>query len=428
MINTIKTVAILGSGGTVGSLTGGLIAQHGINVYMLSRTQASAEKGLKRAIKQARSEVIQNKITCGDYDGMLQEALGKADLVIESVTEDLPIKQHIYEMVDKYRRDDTIIGTTTSSLPLNSLPIGRSQSFRRHFMSTHFYNPPGKMTACEIASTPDTDKEVYEFIKTFLEKKLRRAIIPTNPIAGFAGNRIAFLLFNRITSLAVEYGVEMMDYLIGPYTGRLMAPLATLDLVGLDIHKAIVESLYKNTHDQMHHSLVLPDYINKMLTNGMLGNKTPEAGGFYKKLISGKFVYIDPETCEYIPAIYPHVVFVEKAKHQIHMGLYKEAFETILTAHSREAEIVKDILCVYVSYAYGLIGEVTEKTDGIEGIDKVMSYGFNWAAPSLVVKMMGGKDKMAELIDKKGFQVPDGLKEASMERKIASSGRYFPAR
>ena len=424
MINKIKTVAILGSGGTIGSLTGGLIAQNGIDVYFLSRTKAGAEKGLKRAVKQARSEVIANNITCGDYDTMLAEAVGKADLIIESVAENLQIKQQVYEMIDEHRRDDTIIGTTTSSLPLDSLPADRSESFRKHFMSTHFYNPPGKMLACEIASTRDTDKAVYDFVKTFLEKKLRRVVIPTKPVAGFAGNRIAFLLFNRITSMAVEYGVEMMDYLIGPYTGRLMPPLATLDLVGLDIHKAIIDSLNKNTNDEMHHSLVLPEYINKMIDANKLGNKTPENGGFYKKLLSGKFVYLDPNTCEYISAIYPHVAFVEKAKYQIHMGMYRDAFDTILSASSREAEIVKDILCVYVAYSYGRIGEVTES---IQGIDKVMSHGFHWAAPSLTVEMLGGRDCVMELLDKKGFQVPQGLKEVSDEKKDVGFGKYFLA-
>ncbi len=428
MSDKIKTVVIMGSGGTVGSLTGGLCAQQGLDVYFLSRTQASAERGLKRAVKQARSEVIGNNITCGDYDTMLAEVLGKADLIIESVAEDINIKQQVYEMIDEHRRDDAIIGTTTSSLPLDSLPVARSESFRKHFMSTHFYNPPGKMLACEIASTCDTDKKVYDLIKTFLEKKLRRVVIPTKAVAGFAGNRIAFLLFNRITSLAAEYGVEMMDYLIGPYTGRLMAPLATLDLVGLDIHKAIIDSLNENTNDEMHHSLVLPDYINRMIERNMLGNKTPDNGGFYKKLLSGRYVYLDPETCEYIPAIHPHVAFVEKAKYQIHMGMYREAFETILTAHSREAEIVKDILCVYIAYSYGRIGEVTELDDGIEGIDKVMSYGFNWAAPSHIVEMLGGRDCAMELLDKKGFQIPAGLKDSSNEKMMTGFGKHFLAR
>ena len=110
------------------------------------------------------------------------------------------------------------------------------------------------MLACEICGQSKTYPAVVDFLANFLETRLRRVVIPVKPTAGFLGNRIAFLLFAHITKLAAKHGVEMMDYLIGPYTGRQMPPLATIDLVGLDIHKAIIESLYNNTEDEMHHT------------------------------------------------------------------------------------------------------------------------------------------------------------------------------
>lgn len=429
MGDTIRNVVVLGSSGTIGSLTGGIIAQKGIKVYFLSRTLEGAKRGLKRAIEQARSEVVSRYIECGDYDHLLESALQEADLIIESVTEHIDIKRNVYQMVEKYRRPDTIVGSTTSSLPLTALAEGRSENFRRNFLSTHFYNPPGKMLACEITGTTDTDPHTYNFMKDFLEKALGRVVIPVNNISGFVGNRIAFLLFNRITALAEEHGVETMDYLIGPYTGRLMPPLATLDLVGLDIYKAIIKSLYENTDDEMHAFFVLPDYINKMSERGCLGNKTPTKGGFYKRLESGKSVFCDPATCDYVPAVEPHIAFVEKAKNLIHLGLYREAFEVIRTARCKEADIVMDILCTYIAYSYSRIGEVTERELGIDGINKVMSFGFNWAAPSLIVGMLGGEESVIQLLEEKGFEVPDFLKnrgEAGWQ--IPNAGKYFVAR
>jgi 3-hydroxyacyl-CoA dehydrogenase len=259
---SIKNVVVLGASGTVGSLTGGIIAQQGIKVYFLSRTLKGSKNGLERAMSQARSEVISRYIECGDYEHMLEEALHKADLIIESVTEDLEVKRKIYKMVERYRDTDTIVSSTTSSLPLDALVEGRSDSFKKNFMSTHFYNPPGKMLACEITKTEWTDPQVYDLVQQFLEERLRRKVIHVNNIAAFAGNRIAFVLFNEITALAHEYGVEIMDYLLGPYTGRLMPPLATIDLVGLDIHRAIIHSLKLHTNDYLHDTLVMPDYIN----------------------------------------------------------------------------------------------------------------------------------------------------------------------
>lgn len=429
MVNAVKTVVVLGASGTVGSLAGGLIAQQGIKVYFLSRTLENAKAGLKKAIAQARSEVVSRHIECGSYDHSLESALSEADLIIESITEEVEAKQHIYKLIERYRRDDTIVGTTTSSLPLDVLIEGRSDGFKKHFLSTHFYNPPGKMLACEITGTEYTDNGIYEFVKEFLEKDLERAVIPVKNVPGFAGNRIAFVLFNKITALAQEYGVELLDYLIGPYTGRLMPPLATIDLVGLDIHKAIVRSLQDHTDDQMHDTLVIPGYIACMIDSGFLGRKTK--AGFYRRLENGQNVYFDPQTNEYVPAIDPHIGFVEKAKAQIHLGKYDLAFDVIKNAKGSEAEIVMDILCMYVAYSYSLIGEVCVPEDGINGIDKVMAYGFNWAPPSVIMTILGGPEGVSEMLDKKGFAVPESLKNgAAGDRNfsIMNSGKFFVAR
>jgi 3-hydroxyacyl-CoA dehydrogenase len=423
----IRTVAVLGASGTIGSLAGGLMAQNGLKVYFLSRTKQGSERGLQKAIAQARSEIIARNVVCGDYEHLLAEALGEADWVVEAVTEETNIKRRMYEQVEAHRKPQIIISSTTSSLPLSALVHGRSREFKTHFLSTHFYNPPGRMPACEITGIDDTDPDIVEFMQDFLTKRLRRVVIPVKNMPAFAGNRIAFVLFSRITTLAREFGVEMMDYLIGPYTGRLMPPLATLDLVGVDIHKAVVDSLNTNTDDAMHSWLAVPGYINTMIQKKLLGNKT--RGGFYKKLESGKCVFLDPVSCNYTPAIEPHVAFVEKAKHLIRMGIYKEAFETILAAQGREADVVKDMLCAYVAYAYSLVGEVTDSRMGIEGIDKVMSYGFHWAAPSVIVELLGGNDAAVRMLTDRGFVIPEALKNGLKSKlNIINSGKYFAAK
>jgi 3-hydroxyacyl-CoA dehydrogenase len=427
MVDEIKTVVVLGASGTVGSLSGGLIAQNGIRVYFLSRTEEGSRRGLDKAIGQARSEVIGRNVVCGDYEHLLGEALEKADWVLEAVAEDVDIKRGLYDQVEAGMRPDAVVSSTTSSLPLSGLVEGRSETFRRHFLSTHFYNPPGRMLACEVTGQRDTDPEVVQFMAGFLADRLGREVIPVKDSAGFAGNRIAFVLFARITALVVEHGVELMDYLIGPYTGRLMPPLATLDLVGLDIHRAIVESLREHTDDGYHDWLVLPDYINRMIERGMLGNKT--RGGLYKKLESGKYMFVDPATCDYVPAIEPHVAFVEKAKHFIHMGQYREAFETILEARGSEADIVRDILCAYAAYAYSLVGTVTDSECGIEGIDRVMRYGFHWAGPSVILEMLGGGDAVSRMLEQREMDVPASLdRKRKSKLELLGAGKYFVAK
>lgn len=429
MVSELKAIVVLGAGGTIGSLAGGLLAQNGLQVYFLSRTREAAQKGLERAIAQARSEVIAQNIICGDYDSLLKDAVPRADWILECVAEDLSVKQAMYERLEPHRRPGTIVSSVTSSLVLEELPKGRSEDFQRHFLSTHFYNPPGKMSACELCGQSKTAPPVVEFMADFLHRRLRRTVIPVRPTAGFAGNRIAFLLLARITELAAEFGVEMMDYLIGPYTGRVMAPLATVDLVGLDIHKAIIQSLQSHTQDAMHSKLVLPAYLEKMIEQGCLGRKAKEKGGFYKRLESGQYEYIDPKTLTYIPAFSPHVRFVEEAKQLIHIGRYRDAFDHILKAEGTEADIVRQILATYIAYAYMLIGQVTEERYGIEGIDRVMSTGFNWASPSLLVYMLGGKERTANLLHSLHLEVPSSLlQDTACEQYPFNAGRYFPAR
>jgi 3-hydroxyacyl-CoA dehydrogenase len=181
---------------------------------------------MQKAISQARSELIAQNIVYGDYEHLVKDAVAEADWVVEAIAEDVGIKQQMYEQIEAYKKPQTIVSSTTSSLPLSELVKDRSAEFKKNFLSTHFYNPPGRMLACEITGIEETDHAVVDFMRDFLANRLRRAIIPVKNIPAFAGNRIGFVLFGRITLLAREFGVEMMDYLIGPYTGRLMGPLA----------------------------------------------------------------------------------------------------------------------------------------------------------------------------------------------------------
>src|SRR5260370_40650366 len=74
-----------------------------------------------------------------------------------------------------------------------------------------------------------------------------------------------------------------------------MAPLATVDLVGWDVHKAIVDNVHANCKDEAHDSFAMPAYMNAALAKGCMGDKTPESGGFYRR--AGKEIFVlDPKT------------------------------------------------------------------------------------------------------------------------------------
>lgn len=427
MKKKIKIVTVLGASGTIGSLIGGLLAQNGFKVYFLSRTLAGSKNGCSRAIIQARSKIITNNIICGDYEHLFEKACCKSDWILECVAEDVTVKRQMYEMVDACRKKDSIVSTVSSSLPLDVLSEGYSDSFCRHFLSTHFYNPPTKMAACELTGLSKTNPAIVNFMHDFLAQKLQRVVIRVKPVAALAGNRIAFLLFAQITELVEKFGTEMMDYLIGPYTGRLMAPLATIDLIGIDLYRAIIHNIQVYTDDSFYKYLSIPGYIDRMISKGFIGNKIPNKGGFYKKLENGKFIYYDPTLDDYIPSFGHCIQAVERSKSLIHIGLYKEAFKIILSSKNAEAEIVRKILSTYIAYAYTLVGQVTEEKYGILNIDRVMLSGFHWASPSLLVHMFGGAKPTIALINSIGIPVPKTLRNDSTGNKYNNFGKFFLA-
>ena len=80
-------------------------------------------------------------------------------------------------------------------------------------------------------------------------------------------------------------GIDYVDALLGPFTGRTMPPITTADFAGLDVHKAIVDNIYENTNDYVHEKFVLPDYVQKLIDQKKLGRKSGE--GLYKFIKNG---------------------------------------------------------------------------------------------------------------------------------------------
>ena len=106
-------------------------------------------------------------------------------------------------------------------------------------------------------------------------------MIRTADTPGFAGNRVGFKVLNEAAQLAEEHGPVLVERLVGPYTGRALTPLATVDLVGWDIHRAIVDNIHKHAPDEAHATLRLPGVHGASArAKGMLGNKS--GGGFFK--------------------------------------------------------------------------------------------------------------------------------------------------
>jgi 3-hydroxyacyl-CoA dehydrogenase len=427
----IDHVVVLGANGAMGYGSGALFTSVVPKVTFLARSKDKADQGLGAAIAAVRSSTVGNRVETGDYGTDFDVAVAKADLIFEAITEDFELKRELFARVDKLRRPDSIVATVTSGLSINALAEGRSDSFRKHFLGLHFFNPPNVIVGTELVAGKDTDKGLLDFIELYSEKKLGRKMIRTADRAGFAGNRVGFKVLNEAAQLAEEHGPLLIDRLVGPYTGRAMTPLATVDLVGWDIHRAIVDNIYKNAPDEVHATLRLPGYMAQLIEKGTLGTKS--GGGFFKTENKQTLV-LDPKSGSYRPASeikLPDLSYIKQIAALHRDGRYGEAMQAFAAAPGEYAALARKLVAGYISYAFHRVGEVTET---IAGIDDIMGFGFNWAPPSVLVDTLGLAATVKMIEDSK-LPVPGILANALTNGQTArfytnphgNIGRFFVA-
>ena len=427
---TIERVVVLGANGTMGYGSAALFTTAVPHVTFLARSKAKAEEGLAGALTQVRSPTVASRAETGDYSA-LESAIANADIIFVALTEDFEIKREMFDRVEKARPDDSIVATVTSGLSINALCEGRSDSFRKNFLGLHFFNPPNVITGTELIAGDDTDPAVVDFIDAFSRFRLGRDMVRAADTPAFAGNRVGFKVLNEAAQLAEQLGPVLVDRLIGPYTGRALTPLATIDLVGWDIHRAIVDNVHQNTADEAQATLKLPDYMATLMGKGVLGNKS--GGGFFKK--DGKTrLALNPTTGDYTPEseiALPDLGYIDEVAHLYSMARYKEGLQLFLSADGDEAAIARKVIAGYISYAFHRAGEVTAS---ITGVDTIMGAGFNWAPPSVLVDTMGVVAAVG-MIEQAGLPVPEILTKAAQKNdgskfydaRGANIGKYFVA-
>jgi 3-hydroxyacyl-CoA dehydrogenase len=408
-VRDIERVAVLGANGTMGSSSGGIFAQAGIPCLFFSRSLEKSRMGIENAVRQARSDVLREYMEPKTYEELERE-LPRCDWILEAVAEDLPLKKEYFRQVDRHRKKGSVVSTISSSLSITEMAEERSEDFKAHFMGVHFFNPPVKLLANELIFHPCNSSELKSSVERFCAKVLRRENVVANDTPGFAGNRIGFQFLNEAAIMAETHGVEKIDHLLGPHTGRALPPLATVDYVGLDVHREIVNNIFVHVKDERHDSFTLPRYMQEMIDKGMLGAKSGASGGFYRFTEKKERLALVPSKLRHEKASPVKDELVERVKLDIHDGNYRKAVDAIKKENSDEMPIIRHFILGYVSYSFSRIGEVTPREEGIHGIDKVMAYGFSWLPPSAWVDFFGGPRETARLLDRNRLPVPEYLK------------------
>jgi 3-hydroxyacyl-CoA dehydrogenase len=355
------------------------------------------------------------------------EAVGKADWIIEVIIENLKNKQSLMERIDSARSENAIVSTNTSGIPIHEIANGRTEGFKKHFLGTHFFNPPRYLKLLEVIPTGDTLPEVVDAISHFGEYRLGKGIVLAKDTPNFIGNRLGFGGGAFALHYILEKGltVEEVDAATGPAIGRpKTATFRLIDLVGVDVWEHVGSNLAPAIqHDEMAqqylNSKPATALIRDMVDKGRLGNKTKQ--GFYKEVRkedgSKEFWALDLGTFEYRPPEKPDVPSLKKAKG---MEDWQESLKFLLTADDKAGDLTRAMTYQGFAYASSVIPEIA---DTPRPLDDAMRWGFgHQAGPFETWDVLGVRD-IADCMEKTGFPPANWVKEM-LEKGVDTFYQY----
>ncbi len=430
MSRRITKAAVLGSG-IMGSGIACHLANIGLEVLMLDivprdlseeerkhpkARNRMADEALKAAIKSKPAplydKVFASRITTGNFEDDF-EKIKEADWVIEVVIERLDIKKQVFEKVDQYRKKGSLVTSNTSGIPIHLMMEGRSDDFKQHFCGTHFFNPPRYLRLLEVIPTPDTKQEVVDFLMHFGDVNLGKQTVLCKDTPAFIGNRIGVYAMGKIYQITREMGltIEEVDKLTGPAIGRPKSGTFRLgDLVGLDTAARVIQGIKENCPDDPQaQELTVPDFMQFLLDNNFLGNKTGQ--GFYKKTKEkdekGKSIILslDLEKMKYVPQ---KKVDFPSLKQSKQIDDLARRIKSFFQAEDKGAKLIRRSLLGLFSYASNRIPEIA---DHLYSIDDALRAGFGWEMGPFEYWDAIGVEKGIELAENLNEPIADWVKE-----------------
>jgi len=408
MLN-IKTVSVVGANGTMGATVAGLVAAFGnAKVFLICRKMEAAQQAVDVAANSVKADSVRARLIPKTYDDF-EDCVSQSDWVFESVAEDTGIKSQIYKRIADCAKPELIVTTGTSGFSINELAENFGDSLKSRYFGTHFFNPPYSLTLCEVIRSKYTDAALFDAMRAYLEDVLIRDVIETTDTPAFLGNRIGFHFLNKALQYAVKYqaegGIDYIDSIIGPFTGRGMTPLVTVDFVGLDVHKAIVDNIHAKSNDYDNEAFVLPEFVETLIAQGKLGRKAKDGLFKMEKAQDGSKQYLVYDIASgqlRLAKKYTHA-FAKAMVDNLKAGCYAEAIGALKADTSKEAMLCKYFLVSYVTYGIVTAEQVSKK---VTDADIAMTTGFNWVGPVALMQALGGFEevlKLAKQVDESGI-------------------------
>ena len=279
----MKKVGVVGAG-TMGAGIIQVFAQGGYEVAYTSRSEATRDKAYALIEKNLSRLVEKEKITAEDKDATLARIshgeglafIKDADLIVETIGENLELKKQYFTELDELAGPDTILATNTSAISISEIASVTKRADK--VIGMHFFNPAPMMKLIEVIKGLNTSDET-EAAVIAISKEIGKTPVQVAEAPGFIVNRILVPLINEGIAIYAEgiATVEDIDEAMKLGANHPMGPLALGDLVGLDVCLAIMETLYNEFGDPKYRPHPL---LRKMVRGGKLGRKTKE--GFYQ--------------------------------------------------------------------------------------------------------------------------------------------------
>lgn len=365
----IRNAAVLGAG-VMGAQIAAHFANAGLRVRLLDVSRDAAREGLARARRLKPDPFFTSDaaaaIETGSFDEDLASIAG-ADWIVEAIVERLDAKQALLARLEAVRRADAIVSSNTSGIPIGSIAEGRSEGFRRHWLGTHFFNPPRYLHLLELIPTTDTDPGVVRALTEFADVRLGKGVVLAKDVPGFIANRIGmFGLVQVFDALASgEYTIEEIDAITGPAIGRpKSASFRTVDIAGVDVLALVARTL----------GFTLPPFVDQMVARGLIGAKAN--GGFYRRgpglSDPAEILTLDTDTLEYRPRKAPALPSLEAARSIEPVG---DRIRALYNGQDKAGAFLRATLGPTLAYVERIADEIAYSHDDI---DKAMRWGFAW--------------------------------------------------
>ncbi|MFI5619181.1 3-hydroxyacyl-CoA dehydrogenase family protein [Streptomyces sp. NPDC051567] len=277
-------LAVIGAG-LMGSGIAQVSAQAGWEVVLRDVTDAALTRGTDGIKTSYDKFVSKGRLTAEDASAALArittttdlDAVADADIVVEAVFEKIEIKHEIFRALDKLVREDAVLASNTSAIPITKIAAVTERPER--VVGAHFFSPVPMMQLCELVRGYRTSDETLATTRAFAESVGKTCIVVNRDVAGFVTTRLISALVVEAAKL-YESGVasaEDIDIACKLGFGHAMGPLATADLTGVDILLHATGNIYTESQDE---KFAPPELMRRMVDAGDIGRKSGR--GFYQ--------------------------------------------------------------------------------------------------------------------------------------------------